>query len=946
MEHTANEVIAGRFAVQRMVRRDGKHFFYDAVERETGRKVAIKQWLQSDAAAREALEAEAAALGRLHNAHLPRVLDKLVLDPPAYYLVTELVDGVPLTAVRRYESRPDEDAIRDIALQLLRVLEFLSAQQPPQVHGHIDPEHVMRRADGRVYLLGVGACAPEPDSAFAPPERAAAAGAATPASDLYAAAACFAFLVTGRSPRQLRHSRGGVDLTGYGVSNELQALLERMLQDNPLGRHASASAALHELRKPRARPRLTFTVHVPLTLAAVLSAVWFAVSAPIGMRMNPYRGKLVMSSADDVKRPILDTAFTPQPRALRGALRLRRVHALQGHWSAVFDVGFDDKARRIASASNDGSVRLWSTSHGRALHVLAGHEGPAAAVRFLPDGRLVSAGGTSVRVWSAEGVLEQTWQADAKQVTTLAVAPDSRTVYAAGLEGQVKGFELGSDRARLSLGQAGRVLTLAVDARGKRLAVAGDDGVIRVHRLPDGALEQSLSGHRGPVAEVRFSPDGQTLVSAGDDQTVRVWFVERGQLLHTLQGHLDQVWAVALDPAGKCLASGGKDGELRIWDLYTGALELSQAADACGILALAFSPDGQRLAVGGGSQGVDLFELRNVQPTWRPPPVPSPVLRAAPQAPEGSPPELERIYEARELMRGGNVHDDYGRALELLRRVQRDRPDYALVYVELARVTYKAGYLQRDQYRPDALERAHALLRRAAELDPDLYDLHLRLAYLLHFKKDNAGARQEAARAERIKPGDPQTQLVLSAIAADDGNDDEVVQHARAVIEAGAEPELLSQAYATLGEVYRTRGEWEAADEIYRSEINLDPQSAWAKGNYADFLVGRGRHDEAIVWAQGALAQWDYGAARGTLSDAYARKALAALRRNDEKSCAALLDQADRVHPGRADLHYTRGQVHRHKGDEMRAAEEFQAALRDDPDHAGAKQALAEPSRP
>ena len=57
---------------------------------------------------------------------------------------------------------------------------------------------------------------------------------------------------------------------------------------------------------------------------------------------------------------------------------------------------------------------------------------------------------------------------------------------------------------------------------------------------------------------------------------------------------------------------------------------------------------------------------------------------------------------------------------------------------------------------------------------------------------------------------------------------------------------LLGRAYATLTWVYRQKGAWDIVDELYESQINLEPKSAWAKGNFAQYLIWRGQPDRAI----------------------------------------------------------------------------------------------------
>ena len=73
-----------------------------------------------------------------------------------------------------------------------------------------------------------------------------------------------------------------------------------------------------------------------------------------------------------------------------------------------------------------------------------------------------------------------------------------------------------------------------------------------------------MTGHKGEVYALVFSPDGRSLVSSGADGTVRVWDVNSGNERHTLGGHKGPVWSVAVSPDGSLLASGGRDRAVRL----------------------------------------------------------------------------------------------------------------------------------------------------------------------------------------------------------------------------------------------------------------------------------------------------------------------------------------------------------------------------------------------
>ncbi|HET7841982.1 MAG TPA: WD40 repeat domain-containing protein [Terriglobia bacterium] len=108
-------------------------------------------------------------------------------------------------------------------------------------------------------------------------------------------------------------------------------------------------------------------------------------------------------------------------------------NALKGHTATVLSLAFSRDSARVATACEDGKVRIFSTARWALEHTLEGHSGPVHWAEFSPDGQWVVSAGEdkTVRVWSAEsGELVQTLAESKEPVLTVAFSPDSHSIAA------------------------------------------------------------------------------------------------------------------------------------------------------------------------------------------------------------------------------------------------------------------------------------------------------------------------------------------------------------------------------------------------------------------------------------------------------------------------------------------------------------------------------------
>jgi WD40 repeat protein len=312
----------------------------------------------------------------------------------------------------------------------------------------------------------------------------------------------------------------------------------------------------------------------------------------------------------------------------------------------------------LATAGDDGTVRVWEAKTLGEQRVLRGHDGAVFTVAFSPDGQWIASAGVdgTIKLWdvgSGGGSGEAPVIAARQLANRLLFAPDGRTV-AVGTDDdsisvistdtcQITGSfkdlffpaRFTSDGIRIvGLGGVGNVTTGKVERAddfpdlaypwaqdvspdGRWLIYSFNAKDMRRARteLRDLQLGTAVTNFipQSPVIALRFTQDGKTVLASHADGILDWWTMSSGGLetRRAVQvGHFSR--AMTLSSDGGKIALGG-DSRISLVDYRTGAIRQPMFGHAQEITGMAFSPDGGTLASCSLDGTIKLWNLQTMQ---------------------------------------------------------------------------------------------------------------------------------------------------------------------------------------------------------------------------------------------------------------------------------------------------------------------------------------------
>lgn len=223
----------------------------------------------------------------------------------------------------------------------------------------------------------------------------------------------------------------------------------------------------------------------------------------------------------------------------------------------VSNIVFTFDNTRMATASGDKSVKIWSMPDGKLLGTYKNHDEGVLLCRFLNHDKWLASVGEDRAI-----IL---WDVDSAKV-----------LY-----------------RKTDHTKAIRALEVSDDARW--IATGGADREILIRNAASGEVSIKLTGHENWIRALAFSPDSKILASGSDDKKIILWDLETGKSINEFPQR-GWIYDLEFSNDGKYLFAALEKNAVVVYDLKTKLPALKLEGFQSPVKAIAVSPNGKELA--------------------------------------------------------------------------------------------------------------------------------------------------------------------------------------------------------------------------------------------------------------------------------------------------------------------------------------------------------------
>ena len=196
-----------------------------------------------------------------------------------------------------------------------------------------------------------------------------------------------------------------------------------------------------------------------------------------------------------------------------------RCHKLQGHSGPIHSTCFTHNDQYLLSASQDTTVRLWSTNDYLNKVIYQGHNWPVSCVETSSESFYFASGSfdSTVKLWSFRRTFPlHTFVGHKSPINCVTFHSNVSYLCSSGVTTRVWDINTGKN-VRLFSGHKDEVLCNKFSNNGKLIATSSADGGVIVWDVGTNRKIKELNSHLHPVYSIDFSSDDSMLVTSSSN---------------------------------------------------------------------------------------------------------------------------------------------------------------------------------------------------------------------------------------------------------------------------------------------------------------------------------------------------------------------------------------------------------------------------------------------
>lgn len=246
-----------------------------------------------------------------------------------------------------------------------------------------------------------------------------------------------------------------------------------------------------------------------------------------------------------------------------------KVHVLSDHTDCVSFLSWSPDDTKIITCGQDNVLKLWSVESGSCLSTMKKHEEPVTACAWLPDGKWFISGSQdkNTYLWNLDGTTIHKWPG--ARIADLAINKEGTRMVAICHDNKIHIYDLITKKEEATMEENAKLTSICLSSDCKYALVNLSTKEIHLWDIDERRIVRKYLGQKQGKFVIRScfgGIDQGFIVSGSEDSKIYVWHREHADLIETLSGHKGAVNSVNWSPVNPYMfASAGDDNTIRIW---------------------------------------------------------------------------------------------------------------------------------------------------------------------------------------------------------------------------------------------------------------------------------------------------------------------------------------------------------------------------------------------